>query len=289
MTSQARIPCQTQRLARVCTALRVLSLIVLVILLFEWLTGWALGQAPRQTNGAQNYGHPTQRPQFHNYTPPGVVFSTNSDAAPTAFPADPSGKIGGLAPQSTLLPAVESVSPTTASQSFQQHRQKNSQRDGDFPGVVRLIAFDSNGQSLGSGSYIGNAGHYGLILSNWHVICDSDGLVHVHFANGFSSYGYVVRADKKWDLALIAISSPPLSVAPMPIAKTIPKPGDPLWIAGYGSGTYRMVGGYCVRYLAPDIPADGTTPQYEIIELSATARQGFIYNAYSYSLIIAWR
>ncbi len=268
MTYQARFQCspsQSQRIARACAALRALSLIVLAILLIEWLAGLAFGQT--------NCGEP---PQYHGFTPPGLVEEAARTetvrmelpgfaSRPNAAPATSSGKVGALAVQPAATPSKEqaSVVPSTP-----------RQRENEFPNVVRLVAFDSSGQSFGSGSYIGNSGRYGLILSNWHVICDSEGLVHVHFANGFSSYGYIVRADKKWDLALIAISCPPQSVPPMPIAKTVPRPGDPLWIAGYGSGTYRMAGGQCVRYLAPDIPKDGSTPEYEIIELSATARQG---------------
>lgn len=256
--------------------LRGIALIVLVVLLLEWFIGFASGQA--------NTGEPRRTPQFHGFTPPGLGDKTASaslasysggpakglpgfEARPAPSPATPAAKVGSLASQPAAAPRVPLES--TAGSGAVKQRQEN-----EFPAVVRLVAFDDNGQSFGSGSYIGNSGRYGLVLSNWHVICDAEGLVHVHFANGFSSYGYVVRVDKKWDLALIAISSPPQSVSPLPIAKTVPKPGDPLWIAGYGSGSYRMVGGQCVRYLAPDIPRDGSTPEYEIIELSATARQG---------------
>lgn len=143
-----------------------------------------------------------------------------------------------------------------------------------IPSVVRLIAFEKGGQSFGSGSYIGNYNDYGLIVSNWHVINDSDGLVHVHFPNGFSTYGAVIDSDQKWDLATIAISKPPAEIQPMPIAQSIPMPGEPLWIAGHGPGVYRVAGGRCVRYFAPEIPQNGTNPIYEIVELSVSARKG---------------
>lgn len=143
-----------------------------------------------------------------------------------------------------------------------------------LPNVVRLIAFEQDGRSFGSGSYIGNYEQYGLILSNWHVVCESGGLVHIHFPDGFSSFGAIILSDKKWDLALIAISRPPEAIPPLRISPTIPKPGDPLWIAGHGSGTFRLAGGNCVRYLAPEKPKNGSTREFEMIDLSVGARQG---------------
>ena len=119
-----------------------------------------------------------------------------------------------------------------------------------LPYVVRIIAFDSTGQSFGTGSYVGTYGEYGVILTNQHVICDTEGLVHVHFPSGFSSFGAVFKSDKDWDLALVVISKPPQSIPTLRVAQTPSKPGDPLWIAGFGSGEYRSVGGRCVRYLS---------------------------------------
>jgi len=143
-----------------------------------------------------------------------------------------------------------------------------------LPYVVRIIAFDSTGQSFGTGSYVGTYGEYGVILTNQHVICDTEGLVHVHFPSGFSSFGAVIKSDKDWDLALVAISKPPQSIPTLPIARVPSKPGDPLWIVGFGSGSYRIAEGRCVRYLALTIPQDGTPPRNEIMEVSVSARKG---------------
>jgi hypothetical protein len=151
---------------------------------------------------------------------------------------------------------------------------QGAKSDQPFPNIARLVAFDKKGQSFGSCSYIGSAGDYGVIISNWHVICEADGLVHVYFPSGFSSFGAIIQFDRKWDLAVIVISKPPVSIPPLPIMQTAPRPGEPLWIAGYGSGSYRIASGYCVEYLAPEIPRNGVAPSYEIIKLSTTARQG---------------
>lgn len=178
-----------------------------------------------------------------------------------------------VAPTLSPLSGVAAVSTKTSPQSGSQVVPA-AESASPMPNVVRLNAFDQSGQSFGSGSYIGNFDEYGLVLSNWHVVCETDGLVHIHFPCGFSSYGAMILSDNKWDLAMIVVSKPPSSVPPLPIARTMPKPGDPLWIAGHGSGSYRQAGGRCVRYLAPEIPRNGTAPLYEIIDLSVHARQG---------------
>lgn len=146
----------------------------------------------------------------------------------------------------------------------------------ELPYVVRIIAFDSSGQSFGTGSYIGTYGEYGVILTNWHVVFTegTEGLVHVHFPSGFSSFGAIVKSDPLWDLALIAISKPPQTIPALTISQTPSKPGDPLWIVGWGSGSYRIAMGKCVRYLAPDPLKDGTVHPSEIVEVSVSARKG---------------
>jgi len=162
------------------------------------------------------------------------------------------------------------IARRTPAQPLQQPNQQV------LPYVVRIIAFDSSGQSFGTGSYVGTYSEYGVVLTNWHVVCETEPnrLVHVHFPSGFSSFGAVVKTDPKWDLALIAISKPPQSIPTLSIAQTPSKPDDPLWIAGFGSGTYRCVEGRCRRYMAPERPTDGTAPLNEIIEVSVSARKG---------------
>jgi len=145
-----------------------------------------------------------------------------------------------------------------------------------LPYVARIIAFDSSGQSFGTGSYVGTYGEYGVVLTNQHVVCETENsnLVHVHFPSGFSTYGAVIKTDPKWDLALIAISKPPPSIPTLTIAQSPSKPGDPLWIVGFGSGSYREAAGRCVRYMSLETPKDGTAPVNEIMEVSVSARKG---------------
>jgi S1-C subfamily serine protease len=89
----------------------------------------------------------------------------------------------------------------------------------------------------------------------------------VAFPNGFRSAASVLRTDQDWDLAALAIWRP--NVAPVPLASLPPRPGEPLTIAGYGSGQYRMITGRCTQYVSP-----GYHQPFEMVELSAPARQG---------------
>jgi len=138
------------------------------------------------------------------------------------------------------------------------------------PSVVRIIAFDKGGRShvFGSGTYISSYGLYGIIITNWHVVRDSEGLIQVHFPDGVGYYAAVITTDSTWDLAVLMIEKPE-NTPMVPIAKTPPKPNDPLWIAGYGSGDYRLVGGRCTQYVTPEIGLKN-----EFVELSVDARQG---------------
>ncbi|WP_460166984.1 S1 family peptidase [Thermostilla marina] len=135
------------------------------------------------------------------------------------------------------------------------------------PAVARIIAVERNGASLGSGTLVAVSEHHGLVITNWHVVRDAEGNILVKFPCGFVSPATVMKVDKDWDLAALAIWRPP--VDPVPIAVEAPRPGDPLAIAGYGSGDYRMSFGRCTQYVAPS-----THHPFEMVELNTTARQG---------------
>jgi hypothetical protein len=135
------------------------------------------------------------------------------------------------------------------------------------PAVARIVAPGQGSVSYGSGTLVFVAQETGLVITNWHVINEASGPISVHFPDGFYSPGNVVRVDRDWDLALIAIRKPP--VAPVPLASAAPHPGDVLTIAGYGAGTYRAASGYCTQYVAP-----GTTFPFEMVEVAVSARQG---------------
>jgi hypothetical protein len=135
------------------------------------------------------------------------------------------------------------------------------------PAVVRVVAPERDGVSYGSGSLVAVDETSGLVLTNWHVVRDAAGPIVVYFPDGFHSGAVVLRVDRDWDLAALAIRRP--IVQPIALAGQAPQPGDPLTIIGYGSGSYRAVTGRCTEYVSPG----GNNPA-EMVELAAPARNG---------------
>jgi hypothetical protein len=135
------------------------------------------------------------------------------------------------------------------------------------PAVVRVIVTDRDGTTFGSGSLVAASGGVGLVLTNWHVVRDVAGPITVLFPDGSGSLATVLRIDRDWDLAALAIRRP--NVQPIPLAMQPPRPGETLTIAGYGKGWYRAASGSCTQYLSPG----GNLPN-EMVELAASAREG---------------
>ena len=126
---------------------------------------------------------------------------------------------------------------------------------------------ERNGMSFGSGTLMAVNDTYGLVVTNWHVVRDAAAPVWVAFPNGFRSAATILKTDRDWDLAALAVWRP--NVSPLPVATQAPRPGERLTIAGYGSGLFRAASGQCTQYVSPG----GNNP-FEMIELSAPARNG---------------
>lgn len=135
------------------------------------------------------------------------------------------------------------------------------------PAVVRVIVPERGSTSYGSGTLVDVHQEFGLVVTNWHVVCDAAGPPTVVFPDGFRSAAQVVKVDRDWDLAALAIWKP--GVAAVPLASRAARPGESLSIAGYGGGPYRQVSGTCTQYVAP-----GRNYPMEMVELAASARQG---------------
>ncbi len=166
-----------------------------------------------------------------------------------------------------LLLIVVLSAPGDAADSLFHSSQQTISRT-PHPAVVRILALEKSGTSYGSGSLVAREGSYGIVVTNWHVVRDVDGEILVTFPGGFRSTAKILRTDRTWDLAALMVWSPKM-VRVLPLARELPKPGDPLAIAGYGSGSFRAVAGTCKQYVAP-----GANLPSEMIELSAVARQG---------------
>jgi hypothetical protein len=135
------------------------------------------------------------------------------------------------------------------------------------PAVARIIVPEKDGTSYGSGTLVDVTESQGLVITNHHVVRDQAGPITVVFPDGFRSQATVIKADKTWDLAALSIWRP--NVAPVAISAQRAQPGEPLAIAGYGSGNYRMAAGRCTQYVSP-----GAQHPFEMVEVSAAARQG---------------
>jgi len=135
------------------------------------------------------------------------------------------------------------------------------------PSVVRIIAPEDNATSYGTGTLIDVRAQYGLVVTNWHVVCDATGPIEVCFPDGFRSQARALKFDPDWDLAALVVWRP--AALPVSIADRPPRPGDALTIHGYGQGQYRVAHGRCTQYYAP-------SPDYpeEMVELTVEARQG---------------
>lgn len=136
------------------------------------------------------------------------------------------------------------------------------------PAVVRVIVPERGGAtSYGSGTLVDIHDRYGLVITNYHVVSDAAGPATVLFPDGFQTAAQVVKVDRDWDLAALAIWKP--EVEPIPIASRPAHPGESLVIAGYGQGPYRAVAGRCTQYLSP-----ASRLPSETVEVSVAARQG---------------
>ena len=180
-----------------------------------------------------------------------------------AHPVQRLQSLFGRQRQASIVPALAVLLALVVGDSTLAQRQ----RPRIHPAVVRVIVPDGNGMSLGSGTFVSVKQNQGLVLTNWHVVKTDRNNTVVAFPNGFRSRAKVLKTDKKWDLAALAIARP--QIQPVRIANQPPRQGDWLTIAGYGSGNYRAVRGKCSGFLSPEQnhPAD-------IIEMTAVARQG---------------
>ena len=128
------------------------------------------------------------------------------------------------------------------------------------PAVVRVEAVEGRGSSLGSGTCIA-ATDQSLIITAWHVVRDSRGPYRIN-----KLPATLVATDKTWDLALLVVDSRLPSAR---LSNTLPKLGESLTVAGFGSGDYREATGIIRQFLSP-----GGPEPMDIVAMDAAARSG---------------
>ena len=139
--------------------------------------------------------------------------------------------------------------------------------DTPHPAVARIIVPEDGATAYGSGTLVDVREQFGLVITNWHVVRDSQGTVEVVFPSGFRSHARPLKVDSDWDLAALVIWRPPIE--PVRVSDVPPHAGDLLTIHGYGQGQYRIATGRCTAYYAPKL----NFPR-EMVELDVQARQG---------------
>lgn len=178
-------------------------------------------------------------------------------AAPPLLSPSPYSASSFSMPQNSAIPFTR---PPAA---FSDHLRS----DHPHPAVARIIVPEAGATSYGSGTFVDARDQFGLVITNWHVVRDAQGVVEVLFPDGFRSKARALKVDPDWDLAALVIWRP--SIEPVKLASAAPKPGDQLTICGYGQGMYRAATGRCTRYYAPRLDF----PQH-MVELDVEARQG---------------
>lgn len=94
--------------------------------------------------------------------------------------------------------------------------------------IVTLRVETEAGSSQGSGFIYTDT----YVVTNEHVVADATAL-SVQFADGIWREATVVGTDTYTDLAVIQVGSMPSSAEPLPIAETVPEPGQ--FVAAFGS------------------------------------------------------
>ena len=185
----------------------------------------------------------------------------DSFSIPNTTPDSFSAPTSNIDPTSipTSLPSIAGYS-SYSSETIRRCNQPH-------PAVVRVVVPEGGATSYGSGTLVDVRENFGLVITNWHVVRDAQGVIEVLFPGGFTSQARAIKLDADWDLAALVVWRPP--VDPVKIATIAPSPGDELTICGYGQGMYRTATGRCTDYYAPrpDLPR-------QMVELDVEARQG---------------
>ncbi len=146
---------------------------------------------------------------------------------------------------------------------------KNSQGvQTRYPAIVKVVGRCSMKESedglqkipffYGSGVYVAEYENWGIVVTNWHVVSESDVSIDVCFPSG-SEPARVILRDRKWDFAALVVKKPQ-GITPMPLALAVPKVGETLWTAGYGPSSglndFKIQAGTLTNYVSLDVPLE---------------------------------
>lgn len=205
------------------------------------------------------------------------------------------------------------VDPSTLDPEEARKRMRNLLRVNEkgvqtlYPAIAKIVGrgvskAESDGSTFivplfyGTGEYVAEFGPWGIVVTNWHVVSESDSEINVLFPNRPNCAARCILRDEKWDLAALLIEKPK-DLTPIPIAIFAPKIHEYLWAGGYGPkdglDEFELKCGELVNYVSLDLPKEKaaggpTDPKYdplyetEMIELGVRSGDsgGPVFNCY---------
>lgn len=159
------------------------------------------------------------------------------DLQPTPPPTPPSQS-------ATVTPAKPAARSTPGPADSVRRKGYTKLYTQTIDSVVEITVRTPRGQSQGSGFVYNEAGY---IVTNQHVVGEAD-RVQVRFRTGAWRTARVVGTDVYTDLAVVKVESFPAGVDPLPVARSDPRPGQPVVALGSplgyeGSITHGIVSG----------------------------------------------
>ncbi len=172
---------------------------------------------------------------------------------------------------SYVLAASEKSRQTSSEDEKREFMRKQLMVDANgvqtrFPAVAKIVGraesqmVDDSYATVplfyGTGEYVAQYGPWGIVLTNWHVVSESNKSIEVCFPS--KTYpGRVVLRDEKWDLAALIIPKPE-NIIPIPISLNVPYFQDRLWAGGYGPteglDDFELHEGRLTNYVSLDLP-----------------------------------
>ena len=140
------------------------------------------------------------------------------------------------------------------------------------PAVVRIAAQTGRMTTWGSGTLIVSDDPNKItILTCAHLLKPRPSSIEVRFPDGLRAMAIISAIDTKWDLATLQIASAG-DTRPVVVASEYSRAGDPIWFAGYGSGSYFSQKGRAVGYVLVGKLSKLSTR--ETLQLTGQARGG---------------
>lgn len=186
-------------------------------------------------------------------TDPETATAPLQEATPTRVPT-PAAKDGAPGEGSPIdRPAVEHEQSTPIPEDAQQQLDDNAQVISNvFNRVAPAIVSIFPDRGLGSGFLIDTEGH---IVTNHHVIAESDGELRVRFTGLFETIGRVVGTDPDSDIAVVRVDELPDGLEPVTLGDSdAVQVGQPAIAIGNPLGQDRTVTTGIISAIGRTIP-----------------------------------